>query len=408
MHFAFISDTLDLLRAGFLAGRNAPAGKIFEPRPVRPKKILLLSVSAGAGHVRAAEAIRAYAAMHPSGIKAVHIDVMNFVPAPFRKIYANFYIALVTRFPALWGFVYRVMNSAGQDGAAGKTRQCIQRLSTTRLLKEIARIDPDIIICTHFLPAEILAPLARNNTLRCPVWVQVTDFDLHRIWVHDGMAGYFSANEEVAFRIHAQGIARQSIHVAGIPIMPAFAHILDRAECAREFDIDPQRMTLLLMGGGAGMGKLDELASKLLAMNADFQLVVLAGKNEKLLDALQNLSRHFPGRLIPQGYTTRIERLMACADVAITKPGGLTTAECLAVGLPMIIHSPIPGQEERNADFLLEQGVALKANDAETLEYRIRFLLDSPAKLADMRKKANTLGRPLAARNVIDTALRNS
>lgn len=408
MHFAFISDTLDSIRSGLPAGRNTQPAKAFEPRPAGTKKILLLSVSAGAGHIRAAEAIRTYANMHLPDINAVHVDVMDFVPAAFRKIYSNFYITLVTRFPGLWGLLYRAMNSCTQGSVTEKTRQCIQRMSATRLLDEIARLDPDVIICTHFLPAEILAPLARKNALRCQVWVQVTDFDLHRIWVHDGMAGYFAANEEVAFRMRTQGVPPQSIHVAGIPVVPAFAHILDRAQCARELGIDPQRMTFLLMGGGAGVGKLDELAAKLLAMNLDFQLVVLAGKNETLLDALKNLSRRFPGRLIPQGFTTRIERLMACADVAITKPGGLTTAECLAIGLPMIIHSPIPGQEERNADFLLEQGVALKATDAEMLEFRIRFLLESPAKLADMRTKAKALGRPFAARNVIDTALRNS
>ncbi|OGB27798.1 MAG: galactosyldiacylglycerol synthase [Burkholderiales bacterium RIFCSPLOWO2_02_FULL_57_36] len=358
--------------------------------------------------MRAAEAIRAYADMRAPGIKAAHIDVMDFVPAAFRKIYSNFYITLVTRFPVLWGFLYRTMNSATPDSMTEKIRQGIQRLSTKRLMKEIALADPDLIICTHFLPAEILASLTRDKALRCPVWVQVTDFDLHRMWVHDGMAGYFSANEEVAFRMRSQGIAPQSIHVTGIPVMPAFAQILDRAQCARELGIDPRRMTFLLMGGGAGIGKLDEMAEQLLAMNADFQLLVLAGKNEKLLHSLRSLSRRFPGRLIPQGYTTRIERLMACADVAITKPGGLTASECLAIGLPMIVHSPIPGQEERNADFLLEQGVALKASDAETLEYRIRFLIDSPAKLADMRRKAKALGHPFAARNVIDTVLRNN
>jgi processive 1,2-diacylglycerol beta-glucosyltransferase len=162
-----------------------------------------------------------------------------------------------------------------------------------------------------------------------------------------------------------------------------------------------------MMGGGAGLGSLSEMAARLLAMDADFQLIVLAGKNKNLLKALGTLAARYPGRLIPHGYTNRIERLMACADLAITKPGGLTTAECLALGLPMILHSPIPGQEERNADFLLEQGAALKASDADTLEYRVRLLLDSPDKLAAMRARAKNLGRPLAAASVVETVLRN-
>jgi processive 1,2-diacylglycerol beta-glucosyltransferase len=247
--------------------------------------------------------------------------------------------------------------------------------------------------------------MMRKERLDCPVWVQVTDFDLHRMWVHTHMAGYFAANDEVAFLMRAQGIDAQSIHVTGIPIMPAFAAPPDRAECAREFGLDPRRTTFLLMGGGAGLGSLDAIAERLLRLEHDFQLIVLAGKNAAALAALQELAARHPGRLLPQGFTDRVERLMACADLVITKPGGLTTSECLAMGLPMIVNSPIPGQEERNADHLLEQGVALKACDAATLEYRVRHLLDNPARLAGMRDRARALGRPAVARDVLAKVL---
>jgi processive 1,2-diacylglycerol beta-glucosyltransferase len=235
--------------------------------------------------------------------------------------------------------------------------------------------------------------------------VQVTDFDLHSMWVHEHMAGYFAANEEVAYRMRAQGIPAHRIHVTGIPIMPAFAQTFSRSECARAFGLDPEKTTILLMGGGAGMGRLDQVAARLLALNDHFQLIALAGRNLALLDALQALAAQYPGRMLAQGFTHQVERLMACADLAVTKPGGLTTSECLAMGLPMIVNEPIPGQEERNADFLLEHGAALKATDAVTLEYRIRYLLQHPDKLADMREKARALGRPAAARSVLNTVL---
>lgn len=229
----------------------------------------------------------------------------------------------------------------------------------------------------------------------------------HRMWVHPHMAGYFAANEEVAFRMRAMGIPSKKIHVTGIPIMPAFGQPLSRIECARGFGLDSSRTTVLLMGGGAGagVGRLDEMAERLLALDGEFQFIALAGKNLAVLAALQSLAARFPGRLLAQGFTRQVERLMACADVAVTKPGGLTTSECLAMGLPMIVNEPIPGQEERNADFLLEQGVALKAFDAVTLEYRIRYLLRHPEKLAEMRKNARALARPAAARAVLNTVL---
>jgi processive 1,2-diacylglycerol beta-glucosyltransferase len=405
MHFAYVADKWERRRDGAVVHLERSHGMELRYKLARPKKILVLSVSAGAGHVRAAEAIRTYANAHGVGVTATHLDVMDFVSAGFRKIYARFYIVLISKYPSLWGYLYQLTDRARADSMLQKLRRCIERLNAGRLIKEIVSTQPDAIICTHFLPAEILSRMIRNGRLACPVWVQVTDFDLHRMWVHEGMAGYFVASEEVAFRLRAQGIAPQLIHITGIPVMPAFGQALDRAECAREFGLDPGRLTFLLMGGGAGLGSLDRIAARLLALEGDFQLIVLAGKNACALAALQVLAARYPGRLAAHGFTNQVERLMACADLVITKPGGLTTSECLAMGVPMIVNAPIPGQEERNADFLLEQGAALKAFDAITLEYRIRLVLDHPATLVELRAKAKALGRPVAARSVVETVL---
>lgn len=369
------------------------------------RKILVLSVSAGAGHVRAAEAIRLHAHEKNADTTVIHLDAMDYVPSAFRKIYADWYLSLVGRHPTLWGCLYRLSNRADPDSTMQRLRRAIERMNTGAMRREIALLKPDAIICTHFLPAELLARTIRRGQVDCPVWVQVTDFDVHRMWVHNGMAGYFAANEEVAYRMRAYGIAPQKIHVTGIPIMPAFGQALSRAECAHALGLDPGRMTILLMGGGAGIGRLEEVAARLLDLNDHFQIIALAGKNRATFAALQALAGEFPGRLVAQGYTQEIERLMACADLAVTKPGGLTTSECLAMGLPMIVNEPIPGQEERNADFLLEQGVAMKAYDAVTLEYRVRHLLRHPEKLAEMGAKAKALGRPAAARGVLDTVV---
>jgi processive 1,2-diacylglycerol beta-glucosyltransferase len=376
--------------------------------PVAQKRILLLSVSAGAGHTRAAEAIRSHADRLDGAVTATHLDVMDFVPAAFRKLYTDFYLRLVNKHPAVWGYLYQLTNEAQPDGTLQKLRRGVERLNTRALHRQIADFQPDAIICTHFLPAEILAHMIRKAKLSCPVWVQVTDFDLHQMWVQQNMTGYFAPSEEVAFRMRAQGILPQAVHVTGIPIMPAFSRIPDRATCAAEYGLDPGRTTILLMGGGAGLGSLDQIATRLLALDADFQLIALAGKNAEALAALQVLAERYPQRLFPQAYSNCVERLMACADLAITKPGGLTSSECLAMGLPMIVNSPIPGQEERNADFLMENGVALKAFDAVTLEYRVQYLLKSPAKLADMRANALRLHRPDAARTVLDIVLHKS
>ena len=369
------------------------------------KKILLLSVSAGSGHTRAAEAIRCCATIEYPGVEAIHLDVMNFVSPGLRRLYTTLYIFLVNKAPSLWACLYRICNEASPASRMQRVRRWAERLNCKPLLREIAAQNPDVIVCTHFLPAELMAQLGASGRLHCPAWVQVTDFDVHRMWVHGGMAGYFAASDEVAFRMRALGLAAAAIHVSGIPIMPAFSQAPGRRACAAGFGIDPQRTTLLLMGGGAGLGRLDAIAERLLGLQEDFQLIVLAGKNASALATLQALATRHPGRLLALGFTHQVERLMACADLVITKPGGLTSAECLALGLPMLLSAPIPGQEERNADFLLEQGVALIAADAVALEYRVRHLLAHPAKLADMRARAIKLARPHAARQVLATLL---
>jgi processive 1,2-diacylglycerol beta-glucosyltransferase len=369
------------------------------------RKVLLLSVSAGAGHVRAAEALRASAQIEFPGIEALHLDVMDYASATFRRLYTDAYIKLVNKHPALWGMLYQITADAKSDATMNKVRRSIERMNTRALRKRIAEFAPEAIICTHFLPAEILMHEIRRARLHVPVWLQVTDFDLHRMWVIPHMTGYFAANAEIGFRMRAVGLADSAVHVVGIPIMPVFSQPLDRATCAQQLGMDPQRRILLLMGGGAGVGNLEQVATHLLGLDADFQLIVLAGKNAAALAALQSLARKHPSRLFPQGHTNQIERLMACADLVITKPGGLTTSECLAMGVPMIVHSPIPGQEERNADYLLEQGAALKAVDTVGLEYRVAELLASPARIAQLRERARALARPHAARDVLRIVL---
>lgn len=364
-------------------------------------RLLLLSVSAGAGHARAAEALRVAAQAH-YGAQALHLDVMDHVTTAFRKLYTDYYLRLVDKYPALWAQLYRITNETPADAPGARLRRGIERLNARDLRKAIAAFAPDIVICTHFLPAELLLRERERGRLDAPVWVQVTDFDLHALWEVPRMAGYFAASDEVAYRMRARGLPAERVHVTGIPIMPAFAEIPDRADCARELGLDPARTTLLLMGGGAGVGALDEAAATLLALDVDFQLIALAGRNAAMLEKLQAIAQRHPGRLFPHGYTNRIERLMGAADLAISKPGGLTTSECLALGLPMIVFAPIPGQEERNCDYLLEHGAALKAVDATALEYRVRELVADPARLAAMRANARRLGTPNAARAVLD------
>ncbi len=376
------------------------------------RSLVILSVSAGAGHVRAAEALRAKATEAYPGVNAIHLDLMEWVPAMFRKVYAESFLYVVERYPEIWGYLYGRTDKAPKEYSKTEgLRKALERLNTVRFMKVLKDLNPDHVICTHFLPAQLLSRKIRKGVFKLPVWVQVTDFDVHRLWIHPNLAGYFAASEEVAWRMADKGADPRTIQVTGIPIMPVFSSRLDKAECARGLGLDPAKPVLALMAGGAGVGAgtggdgMDGTAARLLAMSGDFQLVALAGRNEKLLADLNRLAEAHPGRLVPMGFTRTIERIMKASDVAITKPGGLTSSECLAMGLPMILVNPIPGQEERNADYLLENGAALKAYDAAGLEFRVRDLLANPSRLESLRRNALALGKPDAAAAVLGKVL---
>jgi processive 1,2-diacylglycerol beta-glucosyltransferase len=366
-------------------------------------RILVLSVSAGAGHVRAAEAL--VLAAQARGVVAEQLDVLDLVPDAFRKLYSDTYLKLVERHPRLWAWLYEATDTTPPDAWFARMRRGVERLNTLRLRAAIDAFAPDRILCTHFLPAELLARrIARGDRLP-PVWVQVTDFDLHRLWVHPGLAGYLVANDEIALRVREALAASVDVHAVGIPIHPRFAQPVSRAESAAELGIDPQRTTVLVMTGGAGIGSGQALVERLLSVASNAQIVALAGRNDSLLAEYQRLASTAGGRLFPLGFTRTIERVMCCADIAVTKPGGLSTSECLAMGLPMVLVAPIPGQEERNAEHLLEQGAALLARDTTALAYRVGALLADPSRRQALVERAKAIARPAAATHAIGHVL---
>jgi processive 1,2-diacylglycerol beta-glucosyltransferase len=364
------------------------------------KRVLLLSVSAGAGHVRAAQALEA-AARSRGDIEATHLDVLDLVPAWFRKAYGQWYLDLVERHPNLWAHLYQRSHHASAEAWEDRLRRALERVGTRELGAALARARPDAVICTHFLPAELLARATLRGRALPPLWVQVTDFDLHRLWIQPGAAGWCVANDEIAFRL-GEALPGVRACVTGIPLMPAFSATLDRAACRAELGLHPLRTTAMVMTGGAGLASAAAMVQRLLALPGELQVVAIAGRNAELRAQYERLAQAHPGRLLALGFTTTIERVMAASDLCITKPGGLSTSECLAMSLPMLLISPIPGQEERNAQYLLEQGAAWLAMDEPALAWRMQQLLEAPSTLARLRERAVALGRPDAAARVLE------
>ncbi len=366
------------------------------------KKVLILSASAGAGHLRAAEAIeRAFAESGSPDIVHNH-DSLRFTNPLFRRLYSKAYIEMVNRMPEVLGWLYDRLDQPDQDD---RLQLEFDKLNTGPLIKLLERTRPDVTICTHFLPAEIISWLVGKGRLNTRLAIVVTDFDVHAQWLCPHFAHYFVAIDETRAHLEELGVPAGKVTVTGIPIDPAFARPKDKAEMRRKHGLRPEGPVILSSAGGFGVGRVDELMTALLKLKHPAQVVAICGRNEQLRARLLKLAAGRPSDapvdLKVVGFTAEMDEYMAAADLIIGKPGGLTTSEAMARGLAFVVVSPIPGQEERNADHLLEEGAAIRCNNLPVIAYKVDALLDAPSRLAAMKAQASRLGKPRAAFDIV-------
>ena len=378
-------------------------------RPIRAKgkRVLILSVSAGTGHVRSAQALEQVFRRQPGVGEVQHVDALRFTNKLFRDFYSKLYIQLVQKAPTILGFVYR---NSDEPWKTDRMRLMLDRLNTGPLERFIARYQPDITVCTHFMPAEIISYLISKGKLNARLSIVVTDFDVHAMWLCRTFHRYFVALEESKVHLEVLGLPGSNITVSGIPIDPVFAVEEDRHELRKKAGFDVDRPLFLISAGAMGVSPAAAVLESLARLRHSAQAVVICGKNTELQAALEKQARaieaeHPSLTLRVIGYTNEMHHWMKMSDLYIGKPGGLTTAEAMASALPMVIVEPIPGQEERNSDHLLEKGIAIKCNEFTTLPYKIDNLLNQPELLAGMRERARAYGRPHAAETVVDTLL---
>jgi processive 1,2-diacylglycerol beta-glucosyltransferase len=267
--------------------------------------------------------------------------------------------------------------------------------------------DPEVVICTHFLPAEIISYLSAKERIGCRQAIVVTDFDVHAMWLCHHFERYFVAIEESREHLVRLGIPPEKVTVSGIPIDPIFMQPKEKEEMRAKLGLDSGLPTILISAGGFGVGPIEAIMESLAGLKHPAQIIAICGRNEELKERIEKVAARLPEGAHPSmkviGYTTVMDEYMASSDILLGKPGGLTTSEALAKGLAFAIVDPIPGQEERNADHLLEEGVAIRCNNLLVLPYKLDRLLDDPLRLASMRERALKLARPDAAYRVVDT-----
>jgi processive 1,2-diacylglycerol beta-glucosyltransferase len=359
-------------------------------------RVLIATVTAGAGHVQAAAATEeAWRRLRPRDL-INRVDLLDFVPRLQRHLYARGYVKVVEHAPELWGLMFRQTDDPALVRRLTGFRRAFARVTNRRFVRLLREFRPDAVVCTHFLPVEVLGHLANRGIDPFAACV-VTDFEVHALWLDPAVDLYCVATAEARASLVARGIPAERIAVTGIPVSGRFAQRPDARAIRKSLGLRDDLPVVLVLSGGLGLGPMAELLAALDQVDTPLQVLAVAGRNARLRAELATRESRHPSRVL--GFVSNMHEWMAATDLIVTKPGGLTTAEALALGRPLFLVNPIPGQESANSDFLLERGAAAKVNRIADVPFRLQQLLGSP-QLKALARAAGRLGRPQAAEEV--------
>lgn len=345
------------------------------------------------------------------GLETQHVDLLDYTTPAFRRIYRQLYFDLVRSAPNLVDWLGKRLDRPLQQGASRQLRIMMRlthgltRLVSYRLPRHIRNYGPDVVVHTHFLPPQILNRLSQR--LLVPQVVVVTDFACHRLWIQANVARYFVATDEVAVHLASSGTAPQRIEVTGIPIDLRYSVLLNKDEAKAGLGLPLEREVLLLMASGLRAATLRTLITGIKALRRPLTTAVICGRSHDSVGLVKGELEGYDGlvRFSVFGFSDDIPRFMAAADLILGKPGGLTTSEALAAGLPFAVVTPYPLQEEANANYLLECGAGMRIEPLSVLELKLKGYFDNPARRVVMSRAAKAGGKPEAAREVITSLL---
>ncbi len=357
------------------------------------KKILIVAASIGSGHMQAARAVRDEF-LRKSPDASIHIVDFMDQDSSLGHIIKETYLNMIDYIPNAYDILYRYSQ---EPRYGSNVKSLLALVMKKRMRKLCQKYQPDLLVFTHPFPCCAAAYLKAKGQIAIPLAAVITDFSFHQMWLHRAVDSYFVANEETREELLQNGIAASRVYVTGIPITAKFSEsALSTIESAANLPI------ILVMGGGFGLGALEEAISNLLGTERQIKIIVLTGNNDALLKKILLMKNDTRHQLLAIGYTERVHEIMASATLLITKPGGLTCSEALAMQLPMLLLKPLPGQEEENADYLVQQGVALRLSDLSVLASLTDSLLAEQEILQLMRRRAKAIGKAAAASAVTD------
>ncbi len=356
------------------------------------KKVLLLYISEHSGHHCASIAIeKALHSLDPS-LESLNMNSFNYTNPILEKVINRAYMSVVKRTPELWDYLYdnpKVLKNTQ------KLRDMIHRLNTDKLKKLLDDFKPSAIVCTQAFPCGMIADCKKALGLNVPIIGVLTDYAPHSYWVFDNVDQYIVPSDQTGEKLVKSGVDILKIKAYGIPIDPIFQKTYDKNMLCEKLGLDKTAPKALIMGGTQGLGPIKKLVKLLDSSELKAQLLIACGTNKKLYNFLK--ARRYQKKVVVLPYANNIDELMQVSDIILTKPGGITTAEALAKGVGMLIVNPLPGQEAMNTKFLLEEGVAVKAESPEDACKLLEELLESKEKLKSMSDKAKVYAKPDSA-----------
>ncbi len=366
------------------------------------KKILLLYISEDSGHHCASIAIEKALKKLDTNIETLNINSFNYTNPILEKIINRTYMSVVKRTPEIWEYLYdnpKVMRQVQ------KLRDMIHRFNKGKLKTLLDEFKPDGIICTQAFPCGLIADYKKTFNLSTPLIGVLTDYAPHSYWIFDKVDRYIVPSAETGQKLIDNGVDPAKIMPFGIPIDEKFLERADKDEIFKKLSLGPNVSVILIMGGTQGLGPIKELVTLLDKSHLSLQMLIACGTNKKLYKWLERRKGRFKKKTIIFSFADNINELMHISTIIVTKPGGITTAEALAKGLPMIIVNPLPGQEAMNTKFLLKEGVAVKAENPADVAILLEELLYSKTKLRQMIDKARSLSKPDSAVSIAKLTL---
>ena len=366
------------------------------------KKVLTFSTNVSAGHRRAAEAVaNAILATAPDA-EIVQHDAMTLIGDGRRKFLTETYLGILKYRPSLWNHLYH--NKSLKKGIS-KFFRILLTQTAERFEAAIDQHQPDVIVCTQVIPAKVIAGLKELCRVKAPLLVVATDYGIHPYWADPFIDKYAVPCDDAAKELHNDNIPADRIHVTGIPVDSVFETPPSRSEARKELGIPQEGRYILAMGGGNGLGlEAEHIAAIEKADNVDGVLVI-SGCNKELEKQVREMPSVPAKERRVFSMVNEIEKYYAASDMLVSKPGGLTMSEATAMSMPIVMISPLPGQEVRNAKFLKASGVALEAQTSEELSAVLRDVLHDEARLISLRQASRRVGLPWASRKIANIAL---